>query len=273
MVKTKKAKIIKSVEIFVKPESGNKSYFMYILVGLLLILGVYIWSVSNKVKKPEVKKEGTNSGTQVQNQQVGQPTDIAKSELKITDEDPSLGAKSAKVTIVLFDDFLCPFCAALSGENKSMTESMKSRFGNDWEPAMTNIIKNYVNTGKVRLVWKDAPYHGDQAVQVHAAARCANEQGKFWDFHNLVFSQYGNTQGEYNKENLKKLGLELKLNTDKYNMCVENDKYMQAMRDAITYAQGVGANGTPASFINGKLVSGAQPYTEFKKVIDEELKK
>jgi protein-disulfide isomerase len=273
MPKSKKIRKIQQEEVSVKQDSGNKSYFMYILVGLLLVSGIYIWSLSSKVKKLEEKKDGTSSDTQVLDKQVSQPTEIVKGELKITNEDPSLGSKSAKVTVVLFDDFLCPFCAALSGENKAMTESMKSRFGNDWEPAMTNIRKDYVDSGKVKLVWKDAPYHGDQAVQVHAAGRCASEQGKFWEFHDLVFSLYGNAQGEYNKESLKKLGMDLKLNTDKYNICIESDKYMQTMRDAVTYAQSVGANGTPATFINGRLVSGAQPYAEFKKVIEEELKK
>jgi protein-disulfide isomerase len=271
MPKSKKVKKSTISNITKETEKGNKSYIIYILIGFLLIAVYFLWNMSSKMKKLE-EKVGETTVVPKKQENI-QPTTVVQAVLKVADNDPSLGSKSAKVTAIIFSDFLCPFCAALSGDSKSMVDSMKSRFGNDWEAPLPNIIKEYVDSGKVRIVWKDAPYHGDQAVQVHAAARCANEQGKFWDFHNLIFSKYGEQQGEYNKDNLKKLGVDLKLDANKYNSCIDSDRYIQTMRDSISYAQGVGANGTPATFINGKLVSGAQPYSQFKTIIDEELKK
>jgi protein-disulfide isomerase len=276
MIKKQKAnneRIKKESEKTGEPGEPSNSYIIYILVGLLLISGYLIWNLSSKVNKMEVKSSQLKTTQVPEQKQVEQPTNVQPVELKISDNDPSLGSKKAKVTVVIFSDFICPFCAALSGESKSMVDSMKGRFGNSWEPAMPNIIKEYVNTNLVRLVWKDAPYHGDQAVQVHSAARCANDQGKFWEFHNLVFSKLGENQGEYNKESLKKLGIELKLNSEEFNKCIDNDKYVQNMRDAAGYAQSVGAGGTPTTFINGKVISGAQPFSQFKVIIDEEVMK
>lgn len=251
-------------------EAPRKNYTSYVLVGLLVVAAFAIGSLYTKNQALEkgstlgVKAEPTNS---VQNPPAGGKVDI-----KINSDDPSLGSKNAKVTLAVFSDFLCPYCAALSGMSQTMTKTMQQR-DPSWQPAFPAIRKDYVDTGKVRIVWKDTPFHGDEAVAVHAGARCANDQGKFWEMHDLIFSKYGETQNPPAKDDLKKYAAELKLNAKDFNSCVDSDKYAAKIKEELTYAQSIGVNGTPATYVNGKLISGAAPFSQFKTAIEEELKR
>jgi len=237
-----------------------------------LVLGGVIGALYQKVKLTEkgVAVQKT-ADTQNQVQETGDQ-ETAKAELVINDSDPSMGKKDAKVTLVLFSDFLCPYCAAFSGDSKEMIKAMQER-DKTWEPALPGIIKNYVDTGKVRFVWKDLPFHGDPAILAAAAARCANDQGKFWEYHSQLFAQH-DKQGEdnYSADNLKKLAENLKLNTVDFNSCLDNGKHKQVVQDELAYGQKIGVNGTPATYVNGKLISGAASFTTFKDAIEEALK-
>lgn len=248
-------------------EAEKKNYTSYILVALLVGAAFVIGNLYTKVKTLEKGATlGVKEGSQ--KEEIGP---AAKTEIKINDDDPSMGPKDAKVTLVVFSDFLCPYCGAYSGESKKMVEAMKQR-DSTWEPALSNIIKNYVDSGKVRVVWKDTPFHGSEAITVHAAGRCAADLGKFWEFHNYVFSLVGEDK-EINKTELKKIGQTLKLDANKFNPCVDSDKYNSKIQEALSYAQSIGVEGTPATFVNGKLISGAVSYLQFKTIIEEELKK
>jgi protein-disulfide isomerase len=239
-----------------------------------LVLGGIIGSLYQKVKIAEngipVQK---SADAKVENTQDTAGQEEQKAELVINDSDPFMGKKDAKVTLAIFSDFLCPFCAAISGESKNMTDSMKQR-DSTWEPAMPGIIRDYVNNGKVKLVWKDLPFHGDPAIEAHAASRCANDQGKFWEYHNQLFAVH-DKEGEdnFSVTNLKKYAESIKLNMNDFNSCVDSGKYKKLIQDALAYGQKVGVNGTPATYINGKLISGAASYSTFKDAIEEALKK
>lgn len=246
-------------------ETSKRNPINYVLVGLLLVAAFAIGSLYTKNKALE---EGKTLGVK---QEPSAPP--SKVEVKVTDEDPSMGPKDAKVTMVIFEDFQCPFCGAFSGLNEEIISSMKAR-DSTWEPALSNIIKDYVKPGKVRLVWKDYPFLGQESYYAAEAARCAGDQGKFWEYHDYLFShQKGENEGAFSKENLKKFAAELKLDTKDFNSCLDSGKYSKKMQEATTYGQSVGVSGTPASFINGKMISGAVPYTRIKDVIEEELKK
>lgn len=254
---------------------SSQNKFVYILVGILVVAAFALGSLYQKVKL----LEGTTSAKPVA-QAPGQPNQpnqpqapAAKAELKVSDDDPALGPKNAKVTIVTFEDFQCPFCGAFAGLNPEMVKSMQSRDPN-WQPALTNIKKEYVESGKVRFVWKDYPFLGQESFYAAQAGRCAGDQGKFWEYHDYLFShQSGENQGAFSKENLKKFAAELKLKTADFNNCLDSAKYEKKIQEAVTYGQSVGVNGTPATFVNGKLVSGAVPFSTFKPMIEEELKK
>jgi len=251
-------------------KEGKQNYFTYILAGILLLVCLGTVNLFTRVQKLEEKVTGVKQAvTQAQ----AQPTTPPKAQLTVSDTDPSMGPKDAKVTLILFSDFLCPYCGAYSGDNKTIVQNMQSR-DKTWQAPLPNIIKDYVETGKVRFVWKDLAFHGDPAILAASAARCAMEQGKFWEYHSSLFKQQASTATDaFSKENLKKLAVNLKLNTSDFNTCLDSGKYTQKIQDALAYGKSVGVDGTPATFVNGTLIPGAAPYSQFKTAIEAELKK
>ena len=241
----------------------GKNYIIYILVGLLVIAAFAIGSLYQRV---QLFEQGI--GVKNQEQAVPPAEEPVVAEVKVTDDDPSLGPKNAKVTVVMFEDFQCPFCGAFAGLNEEIVASMMSR-DPSWQPALPNIKKEYVDTGKVRLVWKDYPFLGQESIWAGAAARCAQDQNKFWEYHDYLFShQSGENQGAFSKDKLKSFAAELKFNTKDFDDCLDSGKHEKKLQEAITYGQSVGVNGTPATYINGKLISGAAPFSDFKAQID-----
>ena len=247
----------------------NRNIINYLLVGVLVVGAFVIGSLYQKVQFLEGKstvqpQQGDTAAAQVQ-----QPVQAANIEL--ADSDPTLGEKNAPVKVFVFEDFQCPYCGAFSGLNEEMVSYMKERYS-DWEPAINNIIKDYVETGKVLLVWKDYPFLGEESHFAAQAARCAQDQDKFWEFHDYLFShQDGENQGAFSKDNLKEFAGELGLKSDEFNNCLDSEKYKNQVQDAATYGQSVGVSGTPATFIDGKMISGAETYATFKTAIDTAL--
>lgn len=252
-------------------QENKKNYTTHILIILLVVGAFALGSLYTKVKYLEKGVSTTPSATAPS--AAGPSQAVApKADVKVNDNDPFMGPKDAKVTVVEFADFQCPFCGAFSGLNPDVVKSMQSRDAT-WQPAETNIIKDYVKTGKVKFVWKDYPFLGQESVWSGAAARCAQDQGKFWEFHDYLYShQSGENQGSFSKDNLKKFAQAVGLNTGDFNKCVDSGKYDSKMQEAMTYGQSVGVNGTPATFVNGTLISGAAPYAQFKTAIDALLK-
>ena len=168
------------------------------------------------------------------------------------DDGPVLGNKNAPVTIVEFSDFQCPYC------------------GRFFTQTLPSIKKDYIDTGKVKLVFRDFPlsFHPN-AEPAAEAAECANEQGKYWEYHDKLFEN----QDSLSSELYIKLAGDLGLDVDKFKTCIETSKYKQEVEDDFNYGQSVGVSGTPTFFINGIKLVGAQPYEAFKQIIDAELAK
>lgn len=182
------------------------------------------------------------------------------------------GDKNAKVKIVVFSDFECPYCGALDGHNSQVIDSLKSQIPN-WEPAIPNIIRDYVDTGKAVLYFRDFTAHQDSSI-MHNAARCANEQGKFWEMHNALFTlQDEGGVGTDANAKMNELADNLGLDAEKFSACLKAKKFQKQIDADMAAAQEFGVQGTPQTFINDKYVSGADTYASFKKIIDEELKK
>jgi len=161
---------------------------------------------------------------------------------------PSLGPDSAKVTIIEFSDFECPFCQRSQGINKALREKYE---------------------GKIRWVFRDFPlsFHPN-AMFAHIAANCANQQGKYWEVFELLFQNTGSLE----KESVIKLVEGRNLDMKKFKECSEDSAVMAEIQRDIADGQEVGVSGTPAFFINGIMVEGAQPIDAFVKVIEQELK-
>lgn len=168
---------------------------------------------------------------------------------------PYIGPEDAPVVIVEFSDFRCGFC------------------GRHFNQTLTPLLDNF--DGYIRYVYRDFPVvGGENAIRAALAAECANDQGSFWQYHNLLFSNQAITGGTDMDELsaiLVGFAEELELDMDQFNPCYENQQhYNNIIRDS-NDAQSIGARGTPAFVINGKFLSGAQPYEIFEDVIIEEL--
>ena len=167
-----------------------------------------------------------------------------------TKKDNVLGEDNASVTIIEFSDYECPFCGRHFG----------STYG--------QIKSKYVDTGKVKIIFKDFPLSFHQNAQKAAeAAECAGDQGKYYEYHDSLF----NNQQALGVSSLKSYASDLGLDTDAFNSCLDSgEKYLEVQED-FKEGQKVGVRGTPANFINGILISGACPIEAFDAAIQAEL--
>lgn len=173
---------------------------------------------------------------------------------EISSSDFVLGEQNAPVTIVEYGDFQCPFCG---------------KFFKDTE---STIRENYIKTGKVKFIYRDFAFLGQESIWAAAAARCAGEQGKFWEYHDYLYNnQRGENQGAFNKSNLKSFASALALDKEKFNACLDSNKYDEAIKKDTKDGADAGVQGTPGNFINGKLYVGALPTATFTQIIDDEL--
>jgi protein-disulfide isomerase len=187
-------------------------------------------------------------------------------------DDVVKGSDDAPVTVIIYSDPSCPYCAAAAGGEK-MVAYMNQR-SPGYEPAVPGIMENYVETGKVKLVFRYFPGHG-KGVEAMKMLLCADEQDTFWELHDIFFDnqdlmEAGDTEG------LAALARDVVPDTAAFDSCVETNTYQTKM-DA-DYKRGIAAAtsaqtqmGTPAFVINGKLITGAQPYSTFASVIDAAL--
>lgn len=227
------------------------------LVVLLIVAAFLLGMLFTKVQYLE-KNAGAGNTVQAGTQQGGQqpsvdpskPVDVSVGNL------PVMGNKDAKVKVVEFADFQCPFC---------------EQWFSQVEPQLK---KDYIDTGKIAFYWRDYPFLGQESNYAASAARCANEQGKFWDFHDYLYSHQGQeNSGAFSKDNLKQFAASIGLNTDQFNSCLDADKFSADYQKDLSDGQKAGVNGTPTVFVNGVAIVGAQPYTAFKTAIDQALSK
>jgi protein-disulfide isomerase len=174
--------------------------------------------------------------------------DAPRRDVQVESTDPSLGRASAPVTLIEFSDFQCPFCQRVAPTLKKLRET----YGD-----------------KVRIVWKDFPLTQihPQAFKAGEAAHCAGDQGKYWEYHDRLFANQGQLQPDELKQHATALGLDAAA----FNACLDSSKYGERVRDGVAQGTRLGVNSTPTIYINGRVLSGAQPYETFVSVIDEEL--
>ncbi|MEM7052705.1 MAG: thioredoxin domain-containing protein [Acidobacteriota bacterium] len=162
---------------------------------------------------------------------------------------PAKGPENAPVTIVEFSDFECPFCSRVN-------------------PTLAKVQEQYGD--KVRIVFRQFPLSIHANAQKAAeASLCADDQGKFWEMHDLMFEQ----QRDLGVDALKAKASTLGLDSDSFNDCLDSDKYAQQVKDDMRDGSRAGVSGTPAMFINGRSLAGAVPFEQVAKVIDDELER
>ena len=161
---------------------------------------------------------------------------------------PFRGAANAPVTIVEFSDFECPFCKQTN-------------------PTLKQLLERY--PGKVRLAYRDFPLDSihPQARRAAEAARCAQDQGKFWEYHDVLFTQ----SPKLAPDDLKRYAAQAGIDVKKFDDCLLGGVHKTALQKDIDEGTRLGVSGTPAFFINGRLLTGAQPLEAFARIIDDEL--
>lgn len=137
---------------------------------------------------------------------------------------------------------------------------------------MRPVLQSYIESGKVNLVYKHSAFLGQESVWAAQAAECAADQGKFWEYHDLLFDkQNGENVGTFTKENLVSYAKEAGLDVVKFEPCLKNDETLQRVVADTNEGRQVGVSGTPTFFINGKPLVGAQPAQAFQSQINAAL--
>ena len=171
-----------------------------------------------------------------------------------------LGDPNAPITLVEFGDYQCHFCNVY------------------YQNTEHEIFENYVKTGKINMIFKDYTIIGPDSIRAAHAAHCASEQGKFWQYHNTLYDNWGGeNNGWAGQENILRFAEQTELNMDEFIECNLDKRYEQKISESNSDAQALGITGTPAFFIISdnsqqvQAIQGAQPYEAFAKIFDSML--
>jgi protein-disulfide isomerase len=168
---------------------------------------------------------------------------------------PILGNSNATITIVEWGDYQCTYCHAF------------------YETSEDSLIKEYVDTGKVNFVFRDFPLNGQDSVLAAEASYCANDQGKYWKYHDELYKNWaGERTGWVNRNSLDQFANTVGMDTIQFDKCLDDKKYEQKVLDNQKFGEKIGINATPSFLIfdskNGTKIEGAQPFSVFKQVLD-----
>jgi len=265
---TEKTSTVKTDNITIKKSTYNNMIkAIVVAIGIATFIGGYSLGTmdsSDSLSGEEIKEiiSEINSKSVAQPaQQLAAPS--IPSTIDVTfDGNPMIGDPNAPITIVEFSDFQCPFC---------------SRFHDQTLPA---IMENYIDTGKVNFVYRDLPlsFHAN-ANSASIAAECANEQGKFWEYHDVLFqkqSQWQSLGTEDFATNAKQFATDIGLESASFESCLTSSKTASKVRQDSLDASSYGATGTPTFFIGNEKdgfvkIVGAQPFSAFEAEINSQL--
>ncbi|MBI2355872.1 MAG: DsbA family protein [Candidatus Doudnabacteria bacterium] len=216
----------------------------FIIAAAIVVVALTAMSLANR------DKPGSLSGSHTGNPSPKNPNNLTL----LTDDDPVLGDTNAPVTLVEFGDYQCTFCT------KFFKETEKP------------LIEKYVNTGKVKLVFRDFAINGRESVNAAIASECADEQEKFWEYHDKLYTERrGYNVGVFKQDSLISFAKELGLNEQQFSDCYKSGKYDDEVANDTRDAQAFGGRGTPTFFLNGQIISGALPLSVFENYIESAL--
>lgn len=223
-----------------KKAQKRKDYTPYIIIGTLAVVAVLIVILTQI--KPKIK------------------VNVPEREKATITEGMTMGDPNAKVKVIEFADFQCPYCSVY------------------WAQLEPAIISEYVNTGKVFFTYSPFSFLGsyvannpwDESIKSSEAAFCANEQGYFWEYRDLLFAnQNGENAGGFSEENLITFAENTDMNMKSFKECFTSGKYNQAVLDANTYAAEQGVNYSPAFIVDGQIVSANDLQTAIETALSK----
>ena len=231
-------------------DGRKKDYFLpaSIIVAAVLIAGAIVFAI--------IYKGGSPGGSAAQ--QATSTVDVMKAESR----DIVLGNANAPVTIVEYSDYQCPYC------------------GNFFTETQPLIVQNYVNVGKVKMIFRNFPFLGAESIAAAEAAECAADQNQGVAYHDALLKAKhaeevgggSENDGSLNRTFFLKLAQGLNLNMPVFTSCIDSNKYASQINQEKATGAAAGVNSTPTFFINGQQVLGALPYSQFETGIDSLLK-
>ena len=250
--------------------SVKKSTFNGLIIGVIILVGITAFFAgsytsnlnSNQISEDDLDDAMAKLELKLLKNQL--PTKQPSAPVKISiDDDPIIGNPDAPITIVEFSDFQCPFCA---------------RFHTQTLPS---IIEEYIDQGKVKLVFRDFPIQSihPNALPASVAAECANEQDKFREMHDTLFEK----QNEWNKletvdalSSFSQYAADMQIDQKAFDSCLSSGKYIPEIKNDLDDGRDYGVSGTPGFFVGNDEIGyvelkGAQPFESFKKIIDAQL--
>lgn len=189
-----------------------------IFSGVALVVAAFFLYLSNRPVDDLIDPEVRNSPVPLTEMTIGDP--------------------NAPVLVEVFEDFQCPSCL---------------RFTEDFEPL---ILQNYVYNGIARFTFRYYPFIGVESLNAASAAMCANEQGKFWDYHDVLFAnQLGENIGAFSDRRLEAMADKVGLDVSSWSDCYDADKYETFLTEEIADGRARGVQGTPTVFVNGQMLN------------------
>ena len=216
----------------------NKSMKMIFVLVIPIFIGIFAGSVIAFYPQTEY------------NQKVLTETNL------INNGSPIIGDPSAKITILEWGDYQCTFCYKFH------------------QTTLNTIKQDFIDTGKIKMIFKDFPLNGEDSILAAEAAYCAQDQGKYWQYHDELYKNWkGEKTGWINRNSLDKFATTVELNLDKFNACLDNHKYLDKVNQLHQFGKEIGVDATPyfLVFNDEKIIKikGNQPLEVFLKSIDE----
>lgn len=236
-----------------KEEGSTKPNWLPVVISIFFgswIIGMGIlgagWLISKELSKQHLSNLAKS----------GQSPAQQKLKIEIPKEMPAMGTDTAKVTVVEFADFQCPFC------------------GHWQKEVFPKLKQDFIDTGKIKFVFWDFAFLGEESVRASEAASCALDQGRFWEYHDALFeNQNGENEGAFSDARLNKLASSLNLDSKIFASCLKNKTHLNTISERFNKAVEIGISSTPTVSINGYKFEGEMSWENYKKVIESELSK
>ena len=255
--KTTSKKTNQDVQIAL-PKSFRIKSFTPILVILLIVASFLIGMMFGKLQALQAGQSTTSQAGQqaAAGQNPGTTTQPVYANVS-NGHIPPLGSSNAKVKIIEFADLRCPYCDAW------------------FKDVLPQIKKNYIDTGKVELYFRHFAFLGSASTLAANGAECANEQGKFWDYYDYMYTNQPDESDTsmYTVDNLTSVASQLGMDSSQFNTCLSGNKYNNNVTADYNDGTKAGVSGTPTFYVNGYQIVGAEPYSVFQKAIDDALAK
>lgn len=185
----------------------------------------------------------------------GEVVTVGSLDIEMPVDDPkAVGPADAPVVIVEYADFQCPFCRELA------------------RGAGKQIIEEYAKAGKVRFLFRQYPFLGEESLWAAQASECAAEQGKFWDYYDKLFAEWrGENTGAFSQTNLVRYAADLGLDVDSFSQCLDSEKYLTKVVAEKEEGEQQGVTSTPTLFINRRKITGVHSFKTYRSIIESEL--